>query len=148
MADPNQRFFPQQDVFHTTWDVGIRLAWSPNDTLLGAGVASESGARARQMEMQKAALADAVKLEVLQGCQALSEANVATETTARVFVAAEESYRARREQFRTGRATSAELEDAEVVLFQAGLASVNAHANVRIAAVKLLHAIGRDVEGR
>ncbi len=145
VANPNPRYFPQQDVFHTTWDVGIRLTWSPNDTLTALGTTSEARAHARQTEQQKAALMDAVRTEVLSVYQALAEASVAVQTTARALAAAEEAYRARREQFRNGRATSVALQDAEIALFQAGFESVNAHANARIARAKLLHAVGRDV---
>ena len=33
-ANPNQRFVPLDDVWKTTWDVGVNVTWSPNDAVL------------------------------------------------------------------------------------------------------------------
>lgn len=143
-ANPNSRIFPPTAEFKTTWDVGVRLTWTPNDTFSGSGIVAEAQARAAQTEMQKAKLVDGLKTEVLQAHQALAQAHVAIDTTARALAGAEESYRVRRELFRNGRATSVELQDAEVALFRAGFESVNARANLKIARARLRHAVGRD----
>jgi outer membrane protein TolC len=144
-ANPNARMFPQEPVFKATWDVGLRLTYSPNDTFSSGAGRAEADARAAQIEAQKAALADSVRLEVIAAHQALATANVAVRTTARALAAAEESYRVRHELYRNGRATNVELLDAESALFQAGFDLVNARADLRIAQARLRHAVGRDV---
>jgi len=145
MANPNPRVFTGTPVFTGTWDVGVQLVWTPNETLNAVGASSETEARASQTEMQKAVLRDSVKIEVLQSYQALREAEDAVQTTKRALDAAEEGYRVRRELFRNGRATSVELTDSEVQLSRAGLQAVDARANLRYARASLLHATGRDV---
>jgi outer membrane protein TolC len=145
MANPNPRVFTGTQVFTGTWDVGVQLVWTPNETLNAVGASSETEARASQTEMQKAALRDTVKIEVMQAYQALREAEDAVQTTKRALDAAEEGYRVRRELFRNGRATSVELTDSEVQLSRAGLEAVDARANLRFARASLAHAIGRDV---
>src|SRR5262249_39639918 len=110
-ANPNSRFFFPDNTFRATWDVGAQLTWSPNDALATSGAASEVTARAAQTEQQKAQLRDGVRLEVMQAYQALKEAHVAIETTARSLSAAEEAYRVRHELYKNGRATSVELTD-------------------------------------
>jgi outer membrane protein TolC len=142
---PNPRIFIPSKTFQGTWDVGVQLVWTPNDSFAAPGAVSEVEARAAQTDMQKAALRDGVKLEVMQAYQALREAQVAVGTTKRGLTAAEEGYRVRRELFRNGRATSVELTDSELELFRASLESVNARADVRSARAQLLHATGRDV---
>jgi outer membrane protein len=144
-ANPNPRYFPADGTFKLTWDVGLQVVWSPNDTFGAASTVSESEARAAQTDMQKAALRDSVKLEVMQAYNALRDAEVAVSTSKRGLTAAEEGYRVRRELFRNGRATSVELTDSEVELFRASLESVNARADLRSARARLMHATGRDV---
>jgi len=144
-ANPNQRYFPADGTFKLTWDVGVQVVWSPNDSFGASSAAADAEARAAQTDMQKAALRDGVKLEVMQAYNALRDAEVAVTTTKRGLAAAEEGYRVRRELFRNGRATSVELTDSEVDLFRASLESVNARADFRSARARLLHATGRDV---
>jgi outer membrane protein TolC len=144
-ANPNQRIFPQRTQFDATWDVGVRLTWSPNDTFNSVSSADQLSAQAAQTEAQRGALLDSVKLEVTQAFQSLKEALVAIQTGTDGLAAAEEAYRVRNELFRNGRATSTELTDAEVQLFNASLNLVNARANLRIARARLQHAVGRDV---
>ena len=54
-----------------------------------------------------------IALEVKAAVAALREATVALRTSERARAAAAEAYRVRRELFKNGRATSAELSDAE-----------------------------------
>jgi outer membrane protein TolC len=145
MANPNPRVFTGTPVFTGTWDVGVQLVWTPNDTFNAVGATSDAEARASQTEMQKGALRDSVKIEVLQAYQTLRESEDAVQTTKRALDAAEEGYRVRRELFRNGRATSVELTDSEVQLSRAGADAVDARANLRFARASLIHAIGRDV---
>jgi outer membrane protein len=144
-ANPNPRIFLPTPVFRGSWEVGAQLIWAPNDAFNAGAQSAEAEARAAQTEMQKEVLRDSVKLEVIQAFNALREAEVAMQTTQRGLVSAEEGYRVRRELFRSGRATSVELTDAEVELFRAGLDAINARANLRSARASLLHAVGRDI---
>lgn len=143
-ANPNSRVFPQKDEFKATWDVGVQLTWSPNDTFSASGVTAETEAKTKQVEAQKSALRDGIRLEVVQAAQAVREATVGISTSGRGLAAAEEGYRVRRELFRNGRATSAELTDAESDLLRARLEDINARADLRVARAKLEHAVGRD----
>jgi len=83
-------------------------------------------------------------LQVTQAYNAFRQAQVGKETTERQLVAAEESYRVRRELFRAGRATSSELTDAETALVKAGFDGLNARIDLRLARENLDHALGRD----
>jgi outer membrane protein TolC len=144
-ANPNQRLFPQQDVFKATWDVGVQLTYSPNDIALADATSRNLSARAASLAAQKQALEDGIRVEVTQTRNALREALLAVETTTQGLVAAEESYRVRRSLFRNGRATAVELTDAETELTRSRLESINARVDVRVATVRLDHALGRDV---
>jgi outer membrane protein len=144
LANPNPRVFPSRNEFTTTWSAGVQASWTLNDVGLSAAQSSGVDARRAQVEAQKGALADALRLEVTEALQALLDAEVAVVMTARALSAAEESHRARRELFRSGRATSVELTDAEVELARAELEVVSARVDLRVAAARLRHATGRE----
>lgn len=144
-ANPNTRIIPQEDSFKATWDVGLQVTWSPNDIGTGTALGKNLDARAASTEAQKAALADGLRVEVMQQWQAYREAEASIATTQRGLVSAEEGYRVRKELFAHGRATSVELTDAETDLTRARLEAINARVDLRIAKVKLIHALGRDV---
>jgi outer membrane protein TolC len=145
VANPNQRVIPPTDKFIATWSVGVQASWTLNDIAVGAAQAKGAEARRAQVEAQKHALADALRMEVAQAVQAVRDAEVAAGTTARALAASEESYRARRELFLNGRATSVELTDAETELTRAELEVINARVDQRLSAARLAHATGRDV---
>jgi outer membrane protein len=144
-ANPNPRVFPPQAIFRTTWDVGVQLTYSPNDIALTGPSSRNLTARAASVAAQKQALQDGIRVEVTQMRNALREAQAAVESTTHGLASAEESYRVRRSLFRNGRATGVELTDAETDLTRSRLESINARVDVRIALVRLEHALGRDV---
>jgi outer membrane protein TolC len=144
-ANPNPRFFPQQDSYQLTWDVGVQLSWTPNDTASNGFAAQGGDARALALAAQLGTLRDGLRGEVTQTYEAVREADFAVQSTGRGLEAAEESYRVRRELFQNGRSTSIEMTDAETELTQARLSAVGARIDQRTTRVRLQHALGRDV---
>lgn len=144
-ANPNQRIFPQVDEFRTTWDVSLRLSWSPNDWAASRQGGAAVDARRASFEAQRDALLDGLRSEVTATYTAVREADFGVSTSARGLQAAEESYRIRNALFRVGRATSVELLDAEGALTRARIEAVGARIEQRIARTRLAHALGRDV---
>jgi outer membrane protein len=147
-ANPNQRIFPAEDAFKTTWDVGLQVSWSPNDAATAGASSGSLEARASSLVAQRQSLADAIRIEVTQARNALREARAAIDSSARGLVAAEESYRVRRSLFQNGRSTSVELTDAETDLTRSRLESINARVDLQVARVRLEHALGRDAIAR
>jgi len=144
-ANPNQRIFPPVDEFRTTWDVTLRLSWSPNEVATSHYGAASLDAKVAHHEAQRDALMDGLRSEVTATYTAVREADVAVGTTSRGLQASEESYRIRNELFKVGRATSVELTDAEADLTRARIEAVGARIDQRIARARLEHALGRDV---
>jgi len=144
-ANPNQRFQPPVDEFKPTFAATVQLTWSPNDLFTARAQVNQQESKVKELLAQKSQLEDGIRAEVAQAMQAMREATVAIGTTARGLVAAEESYRVRRELFRAGRGTVVEVTDAETELTRARLEAVSARIDLRIAQVRLTHATGRDV---
>jgi outer membrane protein len=142
--NPNTRYFPLQEQWKTTWDAGIQLSWTINDTLTTGSQTAELDAKIMEVEAQRAQLMDGIRLQVTQAYNALRNAQSSRDTTERQLKASEESYRVRRELFRAGRATSAELTDAEMDLMKSRFEALNARIDLRVARANLEYALGRQ----
>jgi len=145
VANPNQRIFPPREEWKATWDVGVQLSWSPNDTGTTDAAMRSIDAKRRKLDADRAAVKDALRDEIRAALVASKEAVVAAETASRGLTAAEESYRVRRELFELGRATDVEWIDAETDVLRARLEMIQARVDARVAHVQLVHAVGRDV---
>jgi outer membrane protein TolC len=144
-ANPNQRLFPPTQEWFPSWDAGVRLTWSPNDTLTGSSNVTDLRARAAQLEAQKGTLRDNIEIEVTQAFQNVREADVSLDSAKHELESGEEAYRVTKELFNNGRATSTTLTDSETELTRARLDLLTARVNARTARVRLDHALGRDV---
>lgn len=143
-AQPNQRVFPPKAEFVGTWEVGLRLTFSPSE-IPGARAARAAALfHAQQLDEERAQLQDDIALDVQHQLLALQQSEAAAASTERGFAAAEESYRVRRMLFQNGRATSVELTDAETEWARAQLDMIDARIDLRVAQVKLAHALGED----
>jgi outer membrane protein TolC len=143
-ANPNQRFVPAQDEWNATWDVGVQLTITPNDMARAAPSSRSFEAQAAKALADRESFFDGVRTEVAQARQDRRVAEVSLDTTRRGLASAEESYRVRNALFQQGRATAVEVTDAETDLTRARLDAVNARIDLRIANVRLAHALGRD----
>jgi len=141
-ANPNSRFFPQTQDFHTTWQVGVMLTYAPNDTATGLSQAASARAKAEAADARRRQLLDAVRSEVTEAVLSHRNAVAAIETTARRVKAAETSYRARREQFFADKATTVELTEAQTELFRARLDAASAQVSIRVARARIAYAAG------
>lgn len=142
LASPNQRVFPQEAKFRPSWDVSAVLSWSPNDILTSDRQAAETRAERAQVAADLESLRDALKLEVSQAYENCMAANRALAAATPGIVAAEESYRVRREQFRAGSAVATDVLDAEGELRAARLQLINVAIDLRVAEVRLERAVG------
>ena len=145
LADPQPRVVPSVDEFRGSFAATVQMTWSPNDLFAARAQARQTQSKAKELLAQKEQLKDGIRMEVAQAMQALREATVAIQTSARGLVAAEEAYRVRRELFRHGRGTVIEVTDAETELTRVRLDAVGARIDLRMARARLQHAAGRDI---
>jgi outer membrane protein len=143
-ANPNPRVFPQQNQWDLTWDLGVRLTWTVNETFSTFAAAAEAEAQTELVGAQRMSLRDAIRVEVAGAYADVAKSESAIEAATRELEAAEESLRVRRKLFQFGRATSVDLIDAETELTRARLAVLSAYVDFLVAEVRLEHATGRD----
>ncbi|HKY35605.1 MAG TPA: TolC family protein [Polyangiaceae bacterium] len=144
MANPNQRYFPQKDELNNSWQVGVQLSFSASDSLMAKTQVAASLAQARGALAQRAQLLDAVRTEVTDAVLSHRSAQASLKSTARRLAAAETSYRARRERFQVGQATTIELTEAQTELVSAKLEAIQAQVSVRVARARIAYVTGRD----
>jgi outer membrane protein TolC len=144
-ANPNPRYIPPAQVWHDTWDVNVVLSWTPTNIFGAQANAHVAEAQADEVAAKRVSLKNALRLEVNQAMNELTEATVSLESAREGLAAAEENYRVRRELYRAGKATVVDVTDAETDLTRSRLEVVNSHVDERIARVALEHALGRDV---
>ncbi|NUO51158.1 MAG: TolC family protein [Polyangiaceae bacterium] len=144
LANPNQRIIPSRDKFDFTWDVGLRLTWTVNETFATLGASKSARARTARIDAQQEALVDAIRLEVVQAHADLMKAQPNVAAAARGLQAAEETLRVTEKLFAFGKATGTALADAQTALQSARLRKLVAHVNQYGALIRLEHAVGRD----
>ena len=141
-VNPNPRVFPNEARFRGTWDVSAVIAWSPNDSVTGAGLSKQRKAEIQRTLADIIALEDAIKVEVAEGYHGIFQAEAAWQSSRIGLQAALETYRIRREQLRAGVVNTTDLLQAEAELTRARLEVVDSAIGLRIAKATLLRAIG------
>lgn len=145
LANPNQRYtFSGQD-WNTTWDAGVRVSWTFNDTFTSLGASTEAKARVTQISEQKKAVKDGLRLEVAAAYAEIKKSGASIDAATRGLTAAEESLRVRRELFQAGKATNVEMLDAETEVTRGRLRKLDAQIGLIVNQIKYDHAIGNDV---
>ncbi len=145
-ARPNQRIFPQADKFNFTWQAGLQLGWTLNDTLVTRANVRRYDAETRALLADRENLERGTRIAVLAAQQAVSLAQKSLGTSAKGLAAAEESYRVRQALLQAQRATAVELVDAETELTRARITALNARIDLRVALAQLAHALGNDTK--
>ena len=141
-ANPNPRVFPQKEQWDLTWELGVRLSWTVNETFRTRGVVKETNAQVVALKRRAEGLRDGIKTAVVSAYHAVGIAESAMAAAAIQIKAAEASLSAMRKIFRVGKATAVSVIDAETALTRARLQRVNAHIDLIAAHIKLEHAIG------
>lgn len=145
IGNPNQRFQPATPDWNTTWDAGIRVSWTFNDTFSTIGAAAESKARVTQIAETKKQLRDGLRLEVAAAWAEIKKAGASIDAATRGLTASEEGLRVRRELFLQGKATNVEMLDAETEVIRAKLRKLDAQISLVVNQIKFDHAVGNDV---
>jgi outer membrane protein TolC len=144
-ANPNQRIFPVEEEWNTTWDVGLQLTWTLNDVGTSGAQADTLDAQAVQLTQRRINVEEQLRVEVVTAFGNLTQARQNITTAQQGERAAGAAYEARLRLQEQGMGTALELMQAETARVQARLNLINAHIAVRVARTQLDHAVGRDV---
>ncbi len=141
-ARPNAYFFPQEDVFHGTWEAGFTVSldlWNWGRTQARV---REARATVATLEERVADAHSSIELEVRSLALELERSTEAVRVVAQGLEEARELYRVIQEQYRQGVAMNTELLNAELSLRTAETAHVQALVAYAIARADLYRATG------
>jgi outer membrane protein len=143
MANPNQRFFPLEQVFNGSWSAGVSLTFVINDAINTSVEVKRLEASQRTLEAQREALARGVALEVAYAWAERQSVLAELAYIERATASAVEGYRVAVDLYQVGDATTTDILDAEYEQVSATLSNINAKIGLRMADIKLLYALGR-----
>ncbi len=142
-ANPNQRYIPLDDVFKGTWDVGVTVAWSPNDAAFAHTQVQDADSELRMVEEDLRAFEQGIAIESAAAVTGLqtAAADIAAKTEA--LEAARAYHADQRALMLAGTATPNDVLLAERDVTAAALAWVDSFVGARRAQANLLKAQGK-----
>jgi outer membrane protein TolC len=141
-ANPNQRFFPLEQVWNGSWAAGVSLTWVFNQAAMAYAMSEKLDAQASKVRAQRSALLQGVAMEVAAAHADHHSARSSIEHYDRAASASEEAYRVAGDLFRAGESTATDMIESESERVASTLARVNARIDLRVAALRLLYATG------
>lgn len=142
-ANPPPRRFLQEKSFGTAWDLGVSLAWSPNDAVYAHTQASDAEVDIALARQDLLVAEDGVTMEVTSAVTNHRTAREAVGASIKLAEAARRRFEDQRALMNAGAATPKEVLEAETELRQAELAWISAFIHVREAEAALLKAQGQ-----
>lgn len=141
-ARPNQRIFPLQDKFTSTWDVGLTLSW--NLTSLYTTKHSLQDARIQQQmtQFQAEQLNDNIRAEIFQGYASCQNALNKTNTLNLAVKQANENSRQVKAKYDQQVALMSDVLDADAALLQTRINLVMQRADLQLAYFRLEKSTG------
>ncbi len=139
---PNQRFFPAQDAFKDTWDLGVGLSFDIWNWGTTVHQTDQAKAQLSQAEDGLAQLKDGVTLDVTRNYLNLHRSKERIGVAEQGVKQAEENYRVTNAKFKEGLALNSDLLDAEVALLQAKTNYTQSLTEYEVAEAGLERAIG------
>jgi multidrug efflux pump subunit AcrB/outer membrane protein TolC len=143
VGQPNSLYVPPNgDDVRTSWTAGAELSWSPDGTVRAQRERSRALADLDEIEAQREALRDGIRIEVARAWASHRAAFPRLEAARRQVAAATEAYDARRASWNQGVTSANEVLEAELDRNRARLALVDAGTALLRADTRLRHATG------
>ncbi len=142
-ANPNQRYIPLENKWKHTWDVGVTVAWSPNDASYAYTQAQDADTELRMVEEDLRGFEQAIAIESAGAVSGFHAATAAIHAKTEALEAARAYHADQRALLLAGAATPNDVLLAERDLTAAALEWVDAFINGRRAQANLLKAQGK-----
>lgn len=139
---PNQRVFPLQDKFYDTWDISLNLSWDIWNWGQTGSQVEQASETYRQSKLLSEKLAENIEVEVFNDFSNKKELSKKISALMTSLQYAEEHLKTIKEKFDIQLATSTELIEAEVMLYQIKTELLNTRADYEIAIAKLKKSAG------
>jgi outer membrane protein TolC len=142
-ANPHPRVIPQTPEWRTSWDVGVMLSWSPNDSIYAHTQYNDALTDLASVREDLRLVEDGISMETAHAVSSHRAAVHGIDATTQVLEAARRYQRDQRSMVLAGAATPNDLLLAQVQLTRAALEWVDSFIKVRQAEAALLKARGQ-----
>ena len=141
-SDPNPLYFPAQDVFKPTWNVGISLNFDVMNLFTNKHNVDESAAMLSKGNASLAQLNDMVSADIYQTYLNYTESTDRLKVLKQAVQQATENYTLMNSRYNNSVALLSDLIDAQTQLFQAQVNYALGQSDAKIAYYKLLKSTG------
>ncbi len=142
-SKPNPRIQPQLNEWRGSWDLGVQLAWSPNDAVYAHTQANDAESDLRVVEEDLRATEQGIAVEAATAVTTHRTASAGITSKTEALNAAQRYHADQRALLLAGAATPNDVLLAERDLVQASLDWVDSFIQARIAQAALLKAQGK-----
>jgi outer membrane protein TolC len=142
-ANPNLRIIPQTPEWRESWDVGVRLSYSPNDSIFAHTQYNDALTELASVREDLRLIEDGISMETAHAVSSHRSAVHHVDSATQALEAARRYQRDQRALVLAGAATPNDLLLAQVQLTRAALEWVDAFIKVRQAEAALLKARGQ-----
>lgn len=142
-SNPNQRFFPMQDKFKATWDVGVSLSWNIMQLYTARAVVGEAKNQKAQLVQLTEQIKDGISIEINSNFEAVKVAQLKIDLAIKAIAQAKENKRILDNRFDSQVALLSDVLEADQLLLQAQTNLLNAQADAAIAQYKLQRSLGK-----
>lgn len=140
--NPNQRIFPQENNFKSTWDVGVSVSWNIMQLYSARAIVSDAKNQKAQLLQATAQIKDGISMEVNAAYETLKVALLKIDLAQRAIDQATENKRILDNRFGAQVALLSDVLEADQFLLQAQTNLLNAQADAAIANYKLQRSLG------
>lgn len=141
--NPNQRQFPVEDKFITTWDAGVSVSWNISSLFTSKYNVQEARLNLAQAGATRDQITDAARSEIASHYYAWLTADRKIALSEKAVLQAAENQHITKLRYGQQIASLADLLDADALLLQAQISRVSAKADARLAYLRLLRSAGR-----
>jgi outer membrane protein TolC len=142
-ANPHPRVIPQDEKWYTSWDYGVMLSWSPNDSIFAHTQYNDALVDLASVREDLRLIEDGISMETAHAVSSHRSAVHATDAATQTLEAARRYQRDQRSLVLAGAATPNDLLLAQVQLTRAALEWVDSFIKVRQAEAAVLKARGQ-----
>jgi outer membrane protein TolC len=142
-ANPHPRIIPPTAEFRGTWDVGVSLAYSPNDSIFAHTQYKDALTELASVREDLRLVEDGIEMEAAQASTTHRAAVANTVAATEALESARRYQNDQRELLLAGAATPNDVLEAQLLLTRAALEWVDSFISVRLAEAALLKTQGK-----
>lgn len=141
--NPNQRQFPVEDRFITTWDAGVQVSWNLSGLYTNRFSVQEAKLNLVQANTQRDQIEDAARTDIAANYYAWQTAIQKIALTDKSVIQSTENQRITALRNAQQIASATDLLDSDMLLLQSQINQVSAQADAQLAYYKLLKSAGK-----